>query len=174
MQQVKWFERKFDFSDTQNIFPSIIERLEGTALRLKHKMNTIPASILETRVNNTWSVKENIGHLSDLEPLWQLRLNEIINGKEILSPADLQNTKTENAGHNYNSIVKLLDDFSTLRTSTINMLLTIDESIIFKSAIHPRLQKPMRTMDLFLFVADHDDHHLATISAIANALKSSS
>jgi len=30
MDQIKWFERKFDFSNDQNILPSIIERLSGT------------------------------------------------------------------------------------------------------------------------------------------------
>jgi len=38
--------------------------------------------------------------------------------------------------------------------------------MVFKSALHPRLKTPMRTMDLFLFVAEHDDHHLAKISEI--------
>ena len=32
MDQVKWFERNFDFNITENIFPSILERLEGTPL----------------------------------------------------------------------------------------------------------------------------------------------
>ena len=38
---------------------------------------------------------------------------------------------------------------------------TLTEKQIFMSALHPRLKSPMRTMDHFLFVADHDDHHLA-------------
>lgn len=170
MQQVKWFERKFDFSDTQNILPSVIERLEGTPVRLQHKLKDIPEAILETRMENTWSVKENVGHLSDLESLWQLRLNEIINGNKILSEADLQNLKTENAEHNQDTMSKLMADFAMLRTQTINMLRNIDESIIFRSAMHPRLQKPMRTMDLFLFVAEHDDHHLARITEIIHTI----
>jgi len=38
MQQIKWFERKFDFSYRQNTFPAIIERLDGTYIRLKVKI----------------------------------------------------------------------------------------------------------------------------------------
>jgi len=46
------------------------------------------------------------------------------------------------------------------------MVENIDEETVFKYALHPRLKTPMRTMDLFLFVAEHDDHHLAKISEI--------
>jgi hypothetical protein len=31
-------------------------------------------------------------------------------------------------------------------------------------AIHPRLNKPMRLVDMLFFQAEHDDYHLARIS----------
>jgi len=40
MEQIKWFDRKFDFSYEQNIFPSIIERLKGTPILLMDKTQT--------------------------------------------------------------------------------------------------------------------------------------
>jgi len=46
----------------------------------------------------------------------------------------------------------------------------ISEKEVFKYALHPRLKTPMRTMDLFLFVAEHDDHHLAQISKLNKQL----
>ena len=33
---------------------------------------------------------------------------------------------------------------------------------------HPRLGTPMRLIDLAFFVAEHDDHHLAQITHLAN------
>jgi hypothetical protein len=33
--------------------------------------------------------------------------------------------------------------------------------------VHPRLRQPMRFVDHLYFVAEHDDHHLATISELA-------
>jgi uncharacterized damage-inducible protein DinB len=36
-----------------------------------------------------------------------------------------------------------------------------------RSALHPRLGMPMRLVDLMLFVAEHDDHHLASITELA-------
>jgi uncharacterized damage-inducible protein DinB len=167
MSQVKWFDRQFDFSTTQNIFPSILERLRGTPVRLEEKFRSINPALLTHRVDNTWSIKENLGHLSDLEPLWQRRLDDIITGKKELSPTDLQNTRTTEAGHNETPLEELLQRFRQIRTQTITLLEAIDEQTVFKYALHPRLKSPMRTMDLFLFVADHDDHHLARITELS-------
>jgi len=170
MKKVKWFERSFDFSKDQNIFPSIIERLRGTPARLEEKFKSIPLEILETKVDNTWSIKENVGHLTDLEPLWQGRLEDIKNGEMEMRPTDLANRKTDEANHNTQSIEKLLSDFREIRERTITLIENLDEETIFKSALHPRLKTPMRTMDLFLFVAEHDDHHLARITELVKLL----
>ena len=110
MKQTKWFDRKFDFSKSENIFPSIIERLAGTPSRLEEKMKSIPADILEKKPDNTWSIKENIGHLTDLEPLWHGRLDDILSGKTDLRPTDLQNNKTSEANHDAVPIEKLLNE----------------------------------------------------------------
>ncbi len=166
MQQIKWFERKFDFDFKQNIFPSIIDRLEGTTIRLERKIDHISPNLLEIKPNNSWSIKEHIGHLADLEPLWQDRLGDILNGEEYLREADLENKKTDRANHNDTGIKDLLDQFQTLRTKTLKMLTQLSDEEVFKSALHPRLKTPMRVMDLFLFVAEHDDHHLVSINEI--------
>ena len=171
MQQTKWFERKFDFNSQQNIFSSIIERLAGTPARLDEKFKFIPQRILSERIDNTWTIKENVGHLTDLEPLWQGRLEDILNGETEMRPTDLQNRKTTEANHNAVSIEKLLKDFRQIRMQTIAMIENLNEEQIFKSALHPRLKTPMRTMDLFLFVAEHDDHHLARITELTKLLK---
>ncbi|MDB5013792.1 MAG: DinB family protein [Daejeonella sp.] len=167
MEQVKWFERKFNFDNEQNIFPAILERLSGTPLRLENKLEHLNTLILTHRIDGKWSIKENIGHLSDLESLWQGRFEDIKNGQLELRPTDLQNSKTDLANHNDTDLDELLSTFRQLRKQTLDMLEEIDEATVFKSALHPRLKTPMRTMDLFLFVADHDDHHLAKITEIA-------
>lgn len=170
MQQVKWFERNFDFSSKQNTFPSIIERLAGTPARLEEKFKLLPSEILTVRLDNTWTIKENLGHLIDLEPLWQGRLEDILSGKMELRPTDLQNTRTSLANHDAVPTKKLLKDFGQIRVQTVNLLENLDEEQVFKSALHPRLKTPMRTMNLFLFVAEHDDHHLARITELARTI----
>ena len=171
MQQVKWFIRSFDFASEQNILPSIIERLAGTPARLEEKFKFIPVEILTVTIDGTWSIKENVGHLTDLEPLWQGRLDDILSGKTELRPTDLQNTKTTEGNHNAVPIEKLLSDFRAIRNKTVQLLENITEEQVFMSALHPRLKTPMRTMDLFLFVAEHDDHHLARITELVKLTK---
>jgi len=165
-QQTKWFERKFDFSAEQNIFPSIIERLRGTAARLEEKTKAVADPILNSKVNGRWSIKENIGHLIDLEPLWMGRLDDILNKEIYLRTADLQNQKTDQANHNSRAIIDLLKEFRAVRANTVKRLELLSNEEIFLNALHPRLKTPMRMMDHFLFVAEHDDHHLFTIHEI--------
>lgn len=167
MPQVKWFDRKFDFGYSDNIFPSLIERLSGTPVRLEEKIGRLPPEILTARLEDKWSILENIGHLIDLEPLWQGRVDDFLEGKTELRPADLQNTKTHQAGHNATPPADLLKIFRQVRETTVARLFELDTEMIFRTALHPRLKTPMRLMDSFLFVAEHDDHHLARITEIS-------
>lgn len=138
----------------------------GTPARLEEKMKSIPAVLLEIKPNGAWSIKENIGHLTDLEPLWQGRLQDFLKGEEELRPTDLANRKTDEANHNARSLDELLKEFRQVRMQTISLIENLDDEIIFRTALHPRLKTPMRVMDNFLFVAEHDDHHLARITEI--------
>ncbi len=170
MGQIKWFDRSFSFSNNQNIFPAILERLEGTPMRYRAKVRDVLPEILTKQVNGAWSIQENIGHIIDLEPLWVGRLNDVLEGKKHLRPADLDNVKTDKAEHNDKHINDLLNELETIRSRMTQRLRTLSEEEVFKSALHPRLQTPMRIMDLFHFVAEHDDHHLARITEIQSLL----
>jgi len=69
-------------------------------------------------------------------------------------------------------LVELIYSFSQIRQQTLALLEDIDDETVFKSALHPRLKTPMRTIDLFLFLAEHDDHHLARISELIKMISS--
>jgi uncharacterized damage-inducible protein DinB len=168
---MKWFDRKFEFATDVNTMPCIIERLSGTSIRLIDKVRHISRDKLTTRYDNKWSVQENIGHLVDLEPLWQGRLQDILNGESVLRDTDLQNKKTDRANHHKKSIDVLLDEFHYLRRATLDRLEILTPEDILRHALHPRLKCPMRMVDLFQFVADHDDHHLARISELNRILE---
>jgi hypothetical protein len=112
-----------------------------------------------------FNFKENIF------PMILERLAGTAAGQPAMRAANLANHKTELANHNHKSSGELVNDFSLIRNQTMKMLENINEELIFKSSLHPRLHTPMRTQDLFLFVAEHDDHPLARISAIAKYLQ---
>jgi uncharacterized damage-inducible protein DinB len=169
MDRINWFDRKFDFSADQNILPTLIERLDGTPVRVAEKIRKIEPDRYKIKPDGKWSILEHVGHLSDLEPLWQGRLDDILNGELEMRVADLTNRQTNEANHNEESPRDLLDNFSILRTATISSLRKLKDEDVFRSALHPRLKTPMRVIDLFLFVAEHDDHHLAAITSLATS-----
>lgn len=106
----------------------------------------------------------------DLEPHWQGRLEDIVCGKTELRLIDLQNTKTSLANHDTVPIEDLLNNFKQIRKKTIDLLENLDVKDVFRSFLHPRMKSPMKTMDLFLFVAEHDDHHLARIAEMVKII----
>ena len=171
MQQVNWFERDFTFKPQQNLLPSVLERLTGTPARLEERLAGIAAGWQTQRIDATWSIKENTGHLTDLEPLWQGRIEDILTGKTELRPTDLQNGSTFLANHNATPTPELLAAFRQARTKTVRQLAALNEEDAFKSALHPRLKTPMRVLDLALFVAEHDDHHLARLSELVRRMR---
>ena len=164
---IPWFQRQFNFDFPVGLFPIIFSRLEGTIFRL----STILGNADDERCSQSrsgWSVKEHIGHLTDLEELWWKRLNDFVENKKILTTADLNNTKTKEAGHNEKPLEGLMLAFTTERQKILEAIYNFDKEMLERTSVHPRLNQPMRLVDSLFFVAEHDDHHIA---AISNALR---
>jgi uncharacterized damage-inducible protein DinB len=161
--QTPWIERKFEFNFPVGLFPVIIERLRGTSFRLEAMVSNMPDEKLNKKSDKKWSIKEQVGHLYDLEALWYGRIEDFLEGKKELRPADMSNFVTNSANHNSKTIAELLWLFDDARNKLINKVKNIDESKAAMTALHPRLKQPMRLVDSLFFVAEHDDHHLTKI-----------
>lgn len=166
MQKTEWFNRKFPVIEDNGILPSIIERLRGTPARLEEMVIKLKPSLLIFKPDGKWTIKEEVGHLSDLEPLWLGRLDDLVNGLPELRVTDLTNQKTHTANHDVIEIKVLLQQFRYLRQQFVNRLTNLNNEQLMVSSLHPRLKTPMRIIDLAYFVAEHDDHHLASIREI--------
>jgi uncharacterized damage-inducible protein DinB len=169
--RIKWFERQFDFQYPIGIFPSILERVRGTPARLEELVHSFPQLILTPRINASWSIQEHVGHLFDLEELHFGRLEDYDANAQTLRPADLKNQQTMDANHNAKPIGLLLTMFRASRGEFVKRLESMDNAQVARSAIHPRLKKSMRVIDMAFFVAEHDDHHMASMTEIAQRLK---
>jgi uncharacterized damage-inducible protein DinB len=130
------------------------------------------SELLTKRIDGTWSIQENIGHLLDLEALWAGRLDDLLDGKPELRPADLTNRKSREANHNARAVGELITKFRETRLAFVARLDELEEEQVVLEAHHPRLKQPMRTMDHCLFVAEHDDQHLARMTEIAKLFSS--
>src|SRR5258706_9805025 len=161
--QTPWIERKFEFNFPVGLFPVIVERLRGSLLQLEAMIKNIPEEKLSGKKDGKWSVKEVIGHLYDLEELWNGRINDFLEQKQSLRAADMSNAKTTAANHNAKSVDELLKQFINARNKLIARVKDFDEATASLTALHPRLQTPIRLIDSLFFVAEHDDHELTKI-----------
>jgi uncharacterized damage-inducible protein DinB len=170
MREPNWFDKQFDFSIGVDAFPTVIERVRGTPARVEEMVTSYPGEVLTARPGEEWSIQEHVGHLYDLDELHDGRIDDFDEGLGTLRAADLTNRKTYEANHNAARIEDLLSTFREARMKFVGRLEEMDEEGAARVAVHPRLQKPMRVIDLALFVAEHDDHHLAAITRQARTL----
>ncbi len=170
IEQTDWFSRKFSFDFPVWMFPNIIERLRGTPARIQYRVAPLSGALLIEQAGERWSIQENVGHLLDLESLWLGRVEDFLTGESLLRPADLTNKKTYQANHNTSAMADIIASFRSSRTELVRRLENCDEAAILRPVLHPRLKTEMRILDLAYFVAEHDDHHLAEITALIYTL----
>jgi hypothetical protein len=167
MEKLKWFERKFTFGLPIAMLPFYLERLSGTSARIRKKVEGIPETILSERFDNKWSIKENIGHLAEVDEIANKRIDEIISGISPMSPAVFE-------PQNYNSwpLSDVLKFFDDNRRKNVARYSGLSDDQLMRSSMHPRLKMMMTPVDLAWFDAEHDDHHLVHINEILFALTS--
>lgn len=168
MQRLPWTARTFQFDIPEGWIYNILERLEGTGPRLKFLLRNVTEALASQRMDGKWSLKEHIGHLIDLEELHEGRIDDFLEGKKILRAADMQNIKTQQANHNSKTLPELLDAFDKSRKSLMDRFRNMDDGSMSFKSMHPRLQVLIKPVDMAYFVAEHDDHHLASMREILN------
>lgn len=161
-----WVDRRFSFETPVALYPSLLERLRGTPARLEERVRGLDPETLQRRSGATWSIQENAGHLVSVEPLWLGRLDDFDAGRETLRAADMENKATRKADYHSRPLHEILDGFRAARAQVMARLEALDEAAAARSALHPRLNQPMRVIDMALFIAEHDDHHLARITEL--------
>jgi hypothetical protein len=166
MPQVPWTSRKFEFNFPAELYPEMIERVRGTPARVEDLVSALPESILTRRDGERWSIQENIGHLLDLEDLFSGRLDDFDAARSTLRAADMTNRKTHDARHNDQAIQTILSEFRSARITLVERLERSEPEFFARTAHHPRLNKPMRVVDMLYFQSEHDDYHLARISEL--------
>jgi hypothetical protein len=156
-----WFERNLTFGYPPEMLPFFLERLEGTIVRLERKLSTLDDKVLSEKINGKWSIKENIGHLAEVDEIANKRIDEMIAGTEVMSPAVF-----EPKDYNPWSIGKVLNFFTQTRQNNLKKYASLSSAQLTKHSVHPRLKVKMTPVDLAWFDAEHDDHHLVKINEI--------
>ena len=165
-KHLKWTARTFQLTFPVEVYPEMIERVRGTPARLEDRVQSIAPEVLRKRNGDSWSIQENAGHLLDLESLFRQRLDEYLAGAETLHAADMSNRKTHAADHNQASMQTILSNYRKQRSVLVSRLDGLPPETFAAVALHPRLNVPMRLVDMLFFQAEHDDYHLARISEL--------
>jgi uncharacterized damage-inducible protein DinB len=168
MPRLQWFDRKFNYVFPVELHFDILERLRGTPGRLTERTVALSPALLTQKHGKEWSIQEHVGHIADLDSgIFFTRLSAYRNNEPMLPQADLTNAATHAAGHNERPITEVLERARTARERFVAELESYDEAMFDRTSTHPRLGTPMRLVDMMFFVAEHDDHHLATITELA-------
>lgn len=169
MARWRWIDRKFTFDYPPEKYPDLMERWRGTPARLEARLSTLSTEEARRRVDEGWTILENVGHLIDLGYLAVTRLEQILRGEELLIAADMTNQKTQLANHNARPLASLLAEFRAERERGVERFEAIHEADWGRSGLHPRLQQPMRIVDILYFDSEHDDYHLGRIGALIHS-----
>ncbi len=169
---IPWVERTFSFDFPADVYPELIERLRGAPMRAEVMARGLPREVLTRRGGTKWSIQEHIGHLADLDRATFLpRLKELEAGAEVLTPADMTNRATKDAGHSGVGIDDVVEEFRRTRSLVTTRLEAQVPLFFARAALHERLGKPMRVVDLLYFNAEHDDYHFERVSEIIERLR---
>lgn len=166
LDRALWLDRQFRFDLPNSLFPNVVERVRGTPARLEARVKHLSPVILTARVGGRWSIQQHVGHLADVELLWLRRTEELLGDAEPLTPADLSNAKTEIARHNERAVEMLLATFQERRARIVVHLDGAGGEALTRAVLHEGLGVRMRLIDHTLFMAEHDDHHLASITGL--------
>ena len=166
LKVLPWIERSFHFDCPRWMYPNLVERIRGGPARAEDAVRDVPSSLMTERQGTSWSIQENIGHLLDIEALMSGRLDDFKKRLPQLRAWEETNSATWEGNHNARPLQELLVGFRRVRSTLVERFDSLDESLIEQAAFHPRLKRPMRVIDLVYFIAEHDDYHLAKISAI--------
>jgi hypothetical protein len=140
-----------------------VERLRGVLPRLDALLRGVDDRLAHAQLEGKWSIAQNIGHLSDVEELWQERLDDLRNRNRTYTPASGSHFQELAKRHQDRPVAETLQELGIRRTRLVEALSQASLELQRASAFHERLQVPMRLVDCAQFYAEHDDHHLHRI-----------
>ena len=159
----RWVQRRFAFVHPPWMLADFIERLRGLPPRGSALLAGVSDEIAHRTIDGTWSIAQNLGHLSDAEDLWQERLEDLRRGRTVYTPADPARFRAAALRHPERPLAATLAELTERRARLVAALAAMPPELQTVSAHHERLGCPMRLVDCAQFAAEHDDHHLLRI-----------
>lgn len=165
-----WAQRKFSFVHPLWMLADFTERLRGLLPRLDELVLGLDDRSAYEQLEGTWSIAQNIGHLSDVEEMWQERLDDLRSGRKVYTAAVPSRFQELAKRHQERPLEETLRELKSRRTLLVDALANASPELQQSSAFHERLQVPMRLVDCAQFYAEHDDDHVLRIRKLRTML----
>lgn len=104
-----------------------------------------------------WSLKEVLGHISDTERILQYRILSIARGETQSLLSFDENEYVINATFDAISLNKLLENYLSIRKSTMSLLSSLDEASLDRVGVMNKIKASARAVCWFL--VGHEHHH---------------
>jgi DinB superfamily len=166
MYPVPWSQRKFDYGRSLDELPVLLERVQGTTARLSAVLSRQPLQNLHLRVQGKWSVMEHIGHLITLQDRFEPRVDDFELRRDRLSDINLKDQQPIIQGHRLRAVGDVLEEFRLKRLAFAKRVERLHRGALEHVAYHACQDRSMRPMDMLFWIAEHDDHHLASIRGL--------
>jgi uncharacterized damage-inducible protein DinB len=162
----RWPERRFEFGKPLWMLADFLERLRGVTPRVSALLADVDEDLLHRQHEGAWSIVQNVGHLADVEDLWQERLEDLRHAREIYTPADPRRFQEAAERHRSRALPEIVAELAERRRALVEALASAPHTLQRASAYHERLLCRMRLIDCAQFYAEHDDHHLVRVRAL--------
>ena len=166
MLPVPWGQRTIEYGRSLDELPVLLERVQGTVSRVAALLSAQPVEKLNVQVHGKWSVMEHIGHLITLQDRFEGRVEDFENRRTSLCEISLHDQEAILHGHRLRALGDVLEEFRLKRMAFAQRLSMFRQATLEHVAYHPCQNKRMRPVDMLLWIAEHDDHHLASIRTI--------
>lgn len=161
-----WIQRRYAFVHPPWMLADFVERLRGLVPRLGPLLEDLADDVAHRQHDGTWSIAQNVGHLADVEDLWQERFDDLREGRKIYTPAVPARFQAAATRHQERQLSEIVHELADRRARLVDAFASAPTELQLSSAYHERLQCPMRLIDCAQFYAEHDDHHLLRIRAL--------
>lgn len=166
MIPVPWSQRTFEYGRPLDELPVLLERVQGTTARLSNLLSRRSTERLLLRPEGKWSAMEHVGHLLTLQDRFDPRVDDFEQRRPKLCDISLHDQAPIIQGQRKRMLGDVLEEFRLKRLAFANRVEHLHRRSLEHIAYHPCQDRTMRPMDMLLWIAEHDDHHLATIRAI--------
>ena len=151
---------------------------ESQLYRLRHQHQTIAELVnglteeqLRTPVNpGKWSAQQNIAHLAAYQPVFLVRIQRILSEHEPQFERYVADNDPPFLEASQQNVPELLEHIREYRNTLNEVLLSLDDASLARTAIHPRYGKMdiPRWTEFFLL---HEAHHLFTMFMLCRTLE---